>query len=54
LPGQSGGEALLHTILNDRLGSNPAGRLPFTWPFSINDVTNFTVFQYLLFIVDFE
>ena len=38
LPGQSGGEAILHTILNDRSGGNPAGRLPMTWPMSINDV----------------
>ena len=37
-PGQSGGEAIKHVILNDIIGANPAGRLPFTWPMSLKDV----------------
>lgn len=35
-PAQAGGEAIKRVLFNDN--SNPAGRLPYTWPFSINDV----------------
>ena len=47
-PAQSGGEAIRHVLLNDIMGANPAGRLPFTWPASLDDVihTNFILSNY--------
>lgn len=38
LPAQSGGEAIRRVLYNDGYGANPAGRLPFTWPLSLDDV----------------
>jgi len=37
-PAQTTGEALRRVILNEGPSSNPAGRLPNTWPASINQV----------------
>jgi beta-glucosidase len=37
LPAQSGGEAVRRILFNDN--GNPAGRLPYTWPKSISDVS---------------
>lgn len=37
-PAQAGGEAVRRVLFNDGYGANPAARLPYTWPASIDDV----------------
>ena len=37
-PAQATGEALRHMFYLNGPGSNPAGRLPATWPVSLNQV----------------
>lgn len=44
-PAQSTGEALYRVVTNKRPGSNPAGRLPFTWYLSDNQVPDMEVYR---------
>jgi len=37
-PGQTAGEAIRRVVLNEGSNSNPAGRLPNTWPAYIEQV----------------
>jgi beta-glucosidase len=38
-PAQSAGEALRRVVYNDGPAANPAGRLPNTWPASVDQVS---------------
>ncbi|OWF39182.1 probable beta-D-xylosidase 7 [Mizuhopecten yessoensis] len=45
-PAQAAGEAIFRVLTNNGENSNPAGRLPFTWPLNANEVpsiTNYTM-----------
>ncbi|GAB6026963.1 hypothetical protein CHUAL_013633 [Chamberlinius hualienensis] len=46
LPAQATGEAIRNVLLNNGPNSNPAGRLPYTWPIDMSQVpemTNYTM-----------